>query len=358
MRHFKAITMGHPVVMGRRTYESIGRLLPGRQNVIMTRDPSYAVPGATIVHSRDEALSALRDEPVVMVIGGDQVYREFYPHLTRIELTQVGLDAEGDAFFQLDPDRDWKIRDRREAYDEKLGARLEFRTYVPDDSEDPYLNRDVKGLLRLFGSGEPIPGSGAAAALQALLAAYLILTVVEISRTKESQRGNVHTLAQFAYRVSSAIAPRLRVLFAEDIRVFSEVIPLRRKRDSASGPARAAITRQLNRQTADATVIPNEIAELARELFEMSEFLFERGYPAVRGDSGAAMGAALSAMLSCTFIMGINAQALQRGGGEAWFNRAAERQREVLAAISRMPQHLAIDRPTDPAQLTLDLGAL
>lgn len=358
MKHFRAITMGHPVVMGRKTFESIGRLLPGRLNVILTRDRSYKVPGATVVHSREAALRKLRAHQTIMIIGGDQIYREFYRDLTRIELTQIGLAAEGDAFFELDPRRDWKICSVTEEIDEKSGLRLEFRTYIPDNTRDPYLNSDVKGLLRLFGSGEPIPGSGAAAALQALLAAYLILTVIQISREKDSQRNNLHIFAQYSYQVSSLIVPRLRELFAKDIQVFSEIVPLRQRRDGASGSARSAITRRLNRQTAAATAIPDEVASLAEELFRMAEFLYERAYVAVRGDSGAAMSAALSAMLSCSFIMGVNARTLFRSGGESWVDRAAARQRDVLAALARMPRHLALDRPTDPAQLTLNLPTL
>jgi formiminotetrahydrofolate cyclodeaminase len=290
-----------------------------------------------------------------MVIGGNQIYREFYRDFTRIELTQIGLEAEGDAFFELETSRNWKIIESRHEVDAKLGAKLDFRTYVPDDTKDRYLSNDVNGLLRLFGSGEHIPGSGAAAALQGLLAAYLLLTVIQIAREKEAQRHNVRTLAQFAYRVSSSLVPRLRFLFNEDIRVFGEVVPLRKARDAAFGRTRAAITRKVNRQTSAATAIPDEIAQLAGELFRMAEFLYQRGYPAVRGDSGAAMSSALSAMLSCSFVMSLNARTLTRSGGDSWVERAEARHREVLAAMSRMPDHLAIDRPPDPAQLTLAL---
>jgi dihydrofolate reductase len=355
MRHFRRVTTGHPVVMGRKTFESIGKILPNRLNVIMTRDPQYAVDGALVVHSREEVLETLAGDETIMIIGGDQIYREFYSDLTRIELTQIELQADGDAFFQLDPMRDWKIAASHHEIDEKLGARLEFRTYVPDDTDDPYLSKDVKGLLRLFGSGEPIPGSGAAAALQGLLAGYLVLTVIQISRSKESQRDNLRAFAQYAYAVSSYIVPRLRELFLDDIRVFGDVVPLRRRRDASSGAARAAITRQLNRRTAEATAIPEEIGRLATELFTIAEFLYERGYPPVRGDSGAAMSAALSAMLSASFVMNLNVRTLARSGGEDWVDPATERQRELLAAIARIPTHLALDRPADPAQLTLAL---
>lgn len=353
MKHFRSVTTGHPVIMGRKTYDSIGRLLPDRLNVILTRDRTFDVPGALVVHSRKDALRTLASEPTIMIIGGDQIYREFYKDLTRIELTQIGLETEGDAFFQLDPSRNWKILRTREEIDHKLGARLEFRTYISDETQDPYLGNDVNGLLRLFGSGEPIPGSGAAAALQGLLAAYLLLTVIQISREKKSQQDNTRILAQYAYQISSWIVPRLRFLFLEDIRVFGEVVPLRKARDTSSGSTRSAVTRKLNRQTAEATAIPDLIAEQASELFAMGEFLYVHGYSAVRGDSGAAMSAALSAMLSCSFVMGLNSKSLSLAGGESWASRTEARQRQVLAAVSRMPRYLAVDRPIDPAQMTL-----
>jgi dihydrofolate reductase len=355
MKHFRSVTTGHPIVMGRRTFESIGRLLPDRLNVIMTRDTRYEVQGALVLHSKEAVLERLAGEPRIMVIGGDQIYREFYPDLTSIELTHIGLETEGDAFFELDSSRDWLIESVRGDFDERLGAPLEFRTYVPDRTKNPYLSTDVKGLLRLFGAGEPIPGSGAAAALQALLGAYLILTVLRISRERNPSRDNRRVFAQYSYEVSSAIVPRLRSLFLEDIEVFGQVVPLRQRRSAAKGTEKARITRELNGRMAEATAIPNQVFGIATELFKIAEYLYENGYAAVRGDSGAAMSSALSAMLSCSFVIGLNAKTLSRSAGESWIDRAAERHRETMAAIARMPRYLSVDRPADPAQMTLNL---
>lgn len=355
MKHFKNITTGHPVVMGRRTFDSIGKLLPNRLNVILTRDKNFVVEGAVVVHSRREALKRLSECSKIMIIGGDQIYKEFYRDLTRVEMTEIGVTAEGDAFFNLDPSRDWKILNSRQEFDQKLGSLLEFRTYIPDTSDDKYLKSDVKELLRLFGSGEPIPGSGAAAALQALLAAYLVLTVVKISSEKQSQAGNLRTLAQFSFRISSYIAPRLRALYLEDIAVFGEVVPLRKQRDKSIKQNKAAITRRINRRMSEATAIPDQVAGLATELLQMGEFLYERGYQVVRGDSGASISAALSSLLSCSFVMTLNARTLARSGGESWAEQAAIRQREAMAAVGRISRYLATDHVADPAQMAFKL---
>ena len=99
LRHFKRLTVGKPVVMGRRTYESIGRPLPDRQNIVMTRDADYVAEGCDVVTSVDEALDTARGAEEVMVIGGGQVYRDFLPRADRIYLTRVQADVEGDTFF-------------------------------------------------------------------------------------------------------------------------------------------------------------------------------------------------------------------------------------------------------------------
>ncbi len=102
LKRFKALTMGHHIVMGRRTYESIGRLLPGRTTVIVSRREGYAVEGAVVVSSLEEAI-ALSDD--LFVIGGGQVYEEVLPLADRIYLTRVQAAVDGDTWF---PEVDWK----------------------------------------------------------------------------------------------------------------------------------------------------------------------------------------------------------------------------------------------------------
>jgi dihydrofolate reductase len=96
---FKRITMGHPIVMGRRTYESIGRLLPGRTTVIVTRQPDYRVPGAIVTHSLEAALEASKSDDEIFVIGGGQLYQEALTRADRIYLTTVEAEPAGDTYM-------------------------------------------------------------------------------------------------------------------------------------------------------------------------------------------------------------------------------------------------------------------
>ncbi len=99
LRLFKSLTMGHHIVMGRKTYESIDRLLPGRTTVIVTRQRDYAVPGAIVAHSIDEALAECAGDEEIFVIGGADLFRETLPRADRLYLTIVDAEPEGDTFM-------------------------------------------------------------------------------------------------------------------------------------------------------------------------------------------------------------------------------------------------------------------
>jgi dihydrofolate reductase len=96
---FKRLTMGHHLVMGRKTYESIGRLLPGRTTVVVTRQRDYAVPGAIIARSLDEAIAACAQDDEVFVIGGAELFRAAAPIADRLHLTIVDAAPEGDTYM-------------------------------------------------------------------------------------------------------------------------------------------------------------------------------------------------------------------------------------------------------------------
>jgi dihydrofolate reductase len=110
LKYFKTTTMGKPVVMGRKTYESIGKPLPGRSNIVVTTNPDFRADGVQIVHSIDQALvlaesiALVEGAGEVMVIGGAQLYAEILPRVQRLYLTLVHAEVEGDAFF---PVLDW-----------------------------------------------------------------------------------------------------------------------------------------------------------------------------------------------------------------------------------------------------------
>jgi dihydrofolate reductase len=108
LKRFKALTMGSVMVMGRRTFESLPGLLPGRRHVVLTRDPHWHAEGAQVAHEVDEALTLARGEPV-SVIGGADIFQLFLPLADRIELTEVLADVPGDRFID-DPreSSDWR----------------------------------------------------------------------------------------------------------------------------------------------------------------------------------------------------------------------------------------------------------
>lgn len=112
LKRFKAMTMGTPMVMGRKTFESLPGLLPGRRHIVLTRDMAWSAPGAETVHSIVEAIAAAEGAPVLSVIGGAEIYRLFEPIAHRIELTQVHCSPEGDACIdEPDPAR-WQEASR------------------------------------------------------------------------------------------------------------------------------------------------------------------------------------------------------------------------------------------------------
>lgn len=108
LKRFKALTMGKPMLMGRRTFDSIGKALPGRTNIVLTRSPDWQAPGVVVVRSVDEALEYAKDAPELAVIGGAEIFRLTLPLADRIHLTQVHANIPGDTVFPaLDP-RAWR----------------------------------------------------------------------------------------------------------------------------------------------------------------------------------------------------------------------------------------------------------
>lgn len=104
LQHFRSLTLGHPVLMGRKTWESLGRPLPGRRNLVVTRAPGFRAEGAECFADPDAALAAAADAPRIFVIGGAQLYAQLLARADRLELTEVKADVDGDAHFpSFDP---------------------------------------------------------------------------------------------------------------------------------------------------------------------------------------------------------------------------------------------------------------
>jgi len=99
LKKFKKITMGAPILMGRKTYESIGRPLPGRTNIIISRNPSYSQPGCLVFNDIDKALASCGDSDEIFVIGGSDFYKSMLPVADTLYLTQIHQDFPGDTFF-------------------------------------------------------------------------------------------------------------------------------------------------------------------------------------------------------------------------------------------------------------------
>jgi dihydrofolate reductase len=108
MKHVREVTAGKPLIMGRRTYASIGRPLKGRTNIVLTRDPQFHQEGVLAARTPDEALALAGDVPEVIVFGGAEVFRQFLPMADRIYLTQVDADVGGDTYFDFDS-TDWRV---------------------------------------------------------------------------------------------------------------------------------------------------------------------------------------------------------------------------------------------------------
>jgi len=133
LAHFKRVTLGKPVLMGRRTHESIGRPLPGRLNLVLSRGGGYRAEGCQTVGSVEEAVRVATEAgaPELMVIGGGGVYAQAMPVADRILLTRVHAAPDGDTFFpELDP-REWEVVGREErAADERNSYATSFLEYV------------------------------------------------------------------------------------------------------------------------------------------------------------------------------------------------------------------------------------
>ncbi len=129
MKHFRETTSGHPVIMGRKTFESIGRPLPNRRNIVITRDINYKAEGVEVMHSLEETIKQAQSENEVFVIGGAEIYKQAMPFANKLYLTKVDSEAEADAFFPtIGPEWQEKSKDVHSA-DEKNPHAYTFLVY-------------------------------------------------------------------------------------------------------------------------------------------------------------------------------------------------------------------------------------
>lgn len=129
LAYFKKTTMSKPMIMGRKTFESIGKALPGRTNIVITRDPNYKAEGIVVVHSFEEALEiAKKEEKEIMVIGGEQIFRVALPIADVLYVTKIQHTFQGDTFFPEFSD-EWKKVSESEEFKTKDGIKFSYLIY-------------------------------------------------------------------------------------------------------------------------------------------------------------------------------------------------------------------------------------
>lgn len=130
LQFFKKVTMSKPIVMGRKTFESIGRPLPGRKNIIITRDKGYTADGCEVAYSIDQAISLAGHVDEVMVIGGANIYQQFITQADRLYLTKVHGEFSGDAWFPEIDFSQWQLDEKEDhKADEKNESDYSFEVY-------------------------------------------------------------------------------------------------------------------------------------------------------------------------------------------------------------------------------------
>ena len=128
LKHFKALTMGHPMIMGRKTWESLPGKLPGRPHIVVTRNPAYVAEGATVAPSLHAAVTAAGDTDEVFLIGGAELYSQAFDFADRLQLTEIDADYEGDAYFPNWDRNQWR-ETARETHLTDAGLGYAFVTY-------------------------------------------------------------------------------------------------------------------------------------------------------------------------------------------------------------------------------------
>jgi dihydrofolate reductase len=118
LKRFKALTMGHHIIMGRKTFESIGRILPGRTSVVVTRNPALRADGVVVVNDMESALAKCTGDTEAFVIGGEGIFQSALPLADRIYLTEIDKHFEGDVHFPAIDMQDWRLIERKLSRDE------------------------------------------------------------------------------------------------------------------------------------------------------------------------------------------------------------------------------------------------
>jgi len=199
-------------------------------------------------------------------------------------------------------------------------------------------------LLDKFGSGTHAPGSGSAAALMGILSAKLIITVGKLSLKKDEYRADHSKIQYINDRIEEDIEPELKRLFDEDAHIFDEVIKLRVARDKATDKnEKKRLGEQANNKLRVATDIPIQICELSLRLIDHGTAMFDMGFKAARGDSGAAVSSAVAGAMAAIFVVSLNLRSFKQSEwAQSKRKRVAELEKELekkqLDAFGRVSQ--------------------
>lgn len=199
-------------------------------------------------------------------------------------------------------------------------------------------------LLDKFGSGTHAPGSGSAAALMGILSAKLIITVGKLSLKKDEYRDDHSKIQYINDRIEKDIEPELKKLFDKDAKIFDEVIKLRVARDKATDKnEKKRLGEQANTKLRVATDIPIRICELSLRLIDHGTAMFDMGFKAARGDSGAAVSSAVAGAMSAIFVVSLNLRSFKQSEwAQSKRKRVAELEKELekkqLDAFGRVSQ--------------------
>ena len=199
-------------------------------------------------------------------------------------------------------------------------------------------------LLDKFGSGTHAPGSGSAAALMGILSAKLIITVGKLTLKKNKYRDDHSKIQYINDRIEKDVEPELKKLFDDDARIFDEVIKLRVARDKATDRnEKKRLGEQANNRLRVATDIPIRICELSLRLIDHGTAMFDMGFKAARGDSGAAVSSAVAGAMSAIFVVSLNLRSFKQSEwAQSKRKRVAELEKELekkqLDAFGRVSQ--------------------
>lgn len=134
LKRFKSLTMGHPIIMGRKTRESLPKALPGRTNIVITRNPDYAASDSLIAHSLSEAIEIAKNSEgadKIFIIGGGQIYEEAFPILDALEITHIyDTPKETDTYFPEIKDDDWTLTDKSAIFETPDGLKYDFQSFT------------------------------------------------------------------------------------------------------------------------------------------------------------------------------------------------------------------------------------